>query len=396
MAKCPSPPGSLMAKRVAILGSTGSIGTSALAVLRDLGPDFELAGLAANTQWEALADQVAGFHPPRAVLCDAEHFGRLAERVGATGTKLACGADAVVALAAADGVDIVLNAIVGASGLRPALAALEAGKTLALANKECMVMAGDLLNRVAGASGGRIVPVDSEHSAIFQAMQCGSPAEVRRVWLTASGGPFRSLPLGELSDVSPEQALQHPNWAMGPKVTIDSATMMNKALEVIEAKWLFHLDVAQVRVLIHPQSIVHSLVEFCDGSTIAQLGVPDMRVPIQYALTYPERRPSSVAAADLAAVGRLDFEAPDPARFPALALGYEAAEAGGTMGAVLNAANEAAVQAFIGRRLPFPAIPRLVADVMARHRVVPHPTPEEIDETDRWARQEAAAWVTRS
>jgi 1-deoxy-D-xylulose-5-phosphate reductoisomerase len=389
-----------MARRVAILGSTGSIGTSALSVLRELGSDFELAGIAANAQWEALADQVARFRPKRAVLCSTEHFPRLAERVSAAGggcaTELACGADAVAALASADDVDVVVNAIVGASGLRPALAAIGAGKTLALANKECMVMAGEQMNRAAEASGACILPVDSEHSAVFQAMRSGQRAEVRRVWLTASGGPFRDLPLDALGAVTPERALQHPNWVMGPKVTVDSATMMNKALEVVEAKWLFRLDVAQVGVLIHPQSVVHSLVEFCDGSTIAQLGVPDMRVPIQYALTYPERRPSSVAPVVLAAVRRLEFEEPDLERFPALSLGYRAAEAGGTMGAVLNAANEAAVQAFLDRRLPFPDIPRLVADVMGRHRLVEHPTMEDIDEADRWARREAAAWVTRS
>jgi 1-deoxy-D-xylulose-5-phosphate reductoisomerase len=259
-----------------------------------------------------------------------------------------------------------------------------------------MVMAGEQMNRAAEASGACILPVDSEHSAVFQAMRSGQRAEVRRVWLTASGGPFRDLPLDALGAVTPERALQHPNWVMGPKVTVDSATMMNKALEVVEAKWLFRLDVAQVGVLIHPQSVVHSLVEFCDGSTIAQLGVPDMRVPIQYALTYPERRPSSVAPVVLAAVRRLEFEEPDLERFPALSLGYRAAEAGGTMGAVLNAANEAAVQAFLDRRLPFPDIPRLVADVMGRHRLVEHPTMEDIDEADRWARREAAAWVTRS
>lgn len=385
-----------MAKRVAILGSTGSIGTSALAVLGELGQDFELAGLAANTQWEALAEQVERFSPRRAVLCSAELFPRLVERLGATASELACGPEAVAELAADGEVDIVLNAIVGASGLLPALAALRAGKTLALANKECMVMAGELLNAAAAASGARILPVDSEHSAIFQAMQAGRPEEVRCVWLTASGGPFRSLRLDELAGVTPEQALQHPNWAMGQKITVDSATMMNKALEVVEAKWLFNLRAGQIKVIIHPQSIVHSLVEFRDGSTLAQLGVPDMRVPIQYALTHPHRRASTVPSADLAAVGRLDFQAPDPARFPALGLGYHAAEAGGTMGAVLSAANEAAVEAFLEHRIPFSAITALVADVMARHALIAHPTLEQIHEAGRQARQEAAEWIARS
>jgi len=382
-------------KRVAILGSTGSIGTSALDVLRELGPDFELVGLTANTRWELLARQIGEFRPRRAVLASQGSFRRLAERVRANGVALESGPEAVAALAAADDVDIVINAIVGASGLAPALAALRAGKTLALANKECMVMAGELLNRAAAESGARIIPVDSEHSAVFQALQSGRPEEVRAVWLTASGGPFRTLPLAELDGVTPEQALRHPNWAMGPKITIDSATMMNKALEVIEAKWLFHLAVSQIRVLIHPQSIVHSMVEFLDGSTIAQLGLPDMRVPIQYALTYPERRASRVEAADLARIGRLDFEEPDPDRFPALRLGYRAAEAGGTMGAVLNAANEVAVAAFLGRRVRFTDLARLVAEVMDAHEPVAPASPEQIAEADAWARQEAKAWILR-
>ena len=334
-------------KRVAILGSTGSIGTSALDVLRQLGPDFEVVGLAARSHWERLAGQVAAFHPRHAVLSSDTHFRHLAQRVGTNCVELRCGPNAVADLAASDDVDLVLNAIVGAQGLGPALAAVRAGKTLALANKEAMVMAGELIGHLARESAATIVPVDSEHSAVFQAMQSGRASEIRRIWITASGGPFRTLPSEQLEQVTPEQALQHPNWTMGPKVTIDSATMMNKALEIVEAKWLFGLQTEQIRVLIHPQSIVHSMVEFCDGATIAQLGLPDMRVPIQYALTYPERRTSPVAAADLAALGRLDFEDPDPERFPALELGFRAAEAGGAMGAVLNAANEAAVAAFI-------------------------------------------------
>jgi len=383
-------------KRVAILGSTGSIGTSALDVLCRLGPDFELIGLAANTRWELLADQVKEFRPKRAVLSSEQHFGQLAGRLGANCVELAAGPEAVVALAATDEVDIVVNAIVGASGLKPALAALRAGKTLALANKECMVMAGEMLNRVADESGARIIPVDSEHSAIFQALRSGRSSEVRAVWITASGGPFRTLPIEALESVTPDEALEHPNWDMGPKITIDSATMMNKALEVVEAKWLFRLEVTQIRVIIHPQSIVHSMVEFRDGSTIAQLGLPDMRVPIQYALTYPERKPGPVAAGDLTKVGRLDFEEPDLQRFPALRLGFRAAEAGGTMGAVLNAANEVAVAAFLERRIRFTDIARLVADVMDGHEPLTHPAAEAIDQADRWARQEAETWITRS
>ena len=383
-------------KRVAILGSTGSIGTSALDVMRRLGPDFELVSLSANTRYELLAEQIEQFRPRRAVLASEAHLPLLAARLGSSSTDLAAGADAVAALAADDEVDIVVNAIVGASGLAPASAALNTGKTLALANKECMVMAGPLLTQAAEATGAQVIPVDSEHSAIFQALRSGGVTEVRTVCITASGGPFRTLPAEALADVTPEQALRHPNWDMGPKVTIDSATMMNKALEVIEAKWLFHLDTSQIRVLVHPQSIVHSMVEFVDGSTIAQLGLPDMRVPIQYALTYPERRPGPVRCADLAEVGRLDFEEPDLERFPALALGFRAAEAGGTMGAVLNAANETAVAAFLERRIRFTDIPRVVADVMDRHSLIDRPSPDAIAASDRWARQEADAWIACS
>ena len=380
-------------KRVAILGSTGSIGTSALDVLRGLGPDFELVSLSANTRWALLAEQIAEFGPRRAAIASPGLLPRLSSRVGSNCVALSSGPEAVAALAADPETDVVVNAIVGASGLGPAFAAVEAGKTLALANKECMVMAGPLLNRAAAASRAQVVPVDSEHSAIFQALRAGRRAEVKAVWITASGGPFRTLPLDELDAVSPEQALDHPNWDMGPKITIDSATMMNKALEVIEAKWLFGLEVEQIRVVVHPQSIVHSTVEFVDGSTIAQLGLPDMRVPIQYALTCPERRPSPVAAADLAAVGRLDFSEPDLERFPALALGFRAAQVGGTMGAVLNAANEVAVAAFLDGRLRFTDIARGVAAVMDRHDTIDDPSLEAIARSDRWARQEMNGWT---
>jgi 1-deoxy-D-xylulose-5-phosphate reductoisomerase len=236
--------------------------------------------------------------------------------------------------------------------------------------------------------------VDSEHSALFQAMHAGRRDEVRQVWITASGGPFRTKTADELKEVTPDQALCHPNWDMGPKITVDSATMMNKALEVIEAKWLFGLDTERIAVLVHPQSIVHSMVEFVDGSTIAQLGLPDMRVPIQYALTYPERRVSPVAGANLAELGRLDFEPADRERFPALDLGYRAAEAGGTLGAVLNAANEVAVETFLDGRLAFMDIARLAADVMAKHERVAEPSLHDILATDRWARQEAEAWIS--
>jgi 1-deoxy-D-xylulose-5-phosphate reductoisomerase len=381
-------------KRVAILGSTGSIGESTLDVLGRLGREFQLVGLAANRQWERLAKQVEQFHPQAVALACGEDGSRLAERLGSEDVSLAFGQEAVTGLASATDADVVVNAIVGASGLEPALAAVREGRTLALANKECLVMAGPLLMRAAEESGSRIIPVDSEHSALFQAMHAGRRDEVRQVWITASGGPFRTKTADELKEVTPDQALCHPNCDMGPKITVDSATMMNKALEVIEAKWLFGLDTERIAVLVHPQSIVHSMVEFVDGSTIAQLGLPDMRVPIQYALTYPERRVSPVAGANLAELGRLDFEPADRERFPALDLGYRAAEAGGTLGAVLNAANEVAVETFLDGRLAFMDIARLAADVMAKHERVAEPSLHDILATDRWARQEAEAWIS--
>jgi len=383
-------------KRVAVLGSTGSIGTQTLEVLASLGPDFALAGIAAHSQWQLLAEQVRRFRPRRAVLSSLDLFPRLREKLAGNCVELAGGPEAVTDLAAADDVDLVVNAIVGSCGLAPALAALRAGKTLALANKECLVMAGRLVTQAAAEGGGLVVPVDSEHSAIFQALSAGRRGEVRAVWLTASGGPFLDMPLEELERVTPKLALQHPRWEMGPKVTIDSATMMNKALEVVEAKWLFGLEADQIRVLVHPQAIVHSLVEFCDGSTIAQLGLPDMRVPIQYALTYPERREGAVPSVNLAEIGKLEFREPEPERFPALALGYEAAKAGGTMGTVLNAANEVAVEAFLAGRIKFTQIVPLVADVMSRHELVAEPDAAAVHEADRWARQEAEAWIIRS
>jgi len=381
-------------KRIAILGATGSVGRQALEIIA--GSDrLGVCALAAGANWELLAEQAKRFRPQAVAVADEGAARSLSAALGG-GVEVLAGADAAAELVHKVRPDLVLTAMVGTAGLAPTLAAIECGADLAVANKESLVMAGAVIMPAARAAGIAVLPVDSEHSAIFLAMQSGRPAEVRRVWLTASGGPFRSLPLDELDRVTPEQALQHPNWAMGPKVTIDSATMMNKALEVIEAKWLFRLGVSQIRVLIHPQSIVHSLVEFCDGSTIAQLGVPDMRVPIQYALTYPERRPGPVAAANLAQVGRLDFAEPDLERFPALGLGYRAAEAGGTLGAVLNAANEAAVRAFLDGRLAFPAIARLVAGVMDRHHVVHPVTAEAIGDADRWARQEAESWIASS
>ncbi len=374
-------------KRVAILGSTGSVGTSALDVAEHLG--LQVTGLAARSSAKAVLEQIRRFKPARVALSDAAACDELQKLMNGSSTRLLRGPDGVRDVAAAEDVDVVLCAISGAAGLPAVLEAAAKGKTLALANKEAMVMAGPLLLDVVRRSGAKIVPVDSEHSAVFQALQSGRPKEVARIFLTASGGPFARTPKADFAGITPEQALKHPTWTMGGKITIDSATMFNKALEIVEAKWLFGLEPRQIEVLVHPQSIVHSMVEFVDGSVVAQLGLPDMRTPIQYAFTWPERAPGNVKRLDLAQIKTLTFEAPDLDKFPSLGLGWRAAEAGGTMGAVLNAANEVAVELFMARRIPFPAIFDLVSRVMDRHALVAAPSLDEVLRADAWARQEA-------
>jgi 1-deoxy-D-xylulose-5-phosphate reductoisomerase len=383
-------------KRIAILGSTGSIGLSTLDVVRHLADRCRVTGLAARSRWELLKDQVAEFRPARAALAGETGFDALESALNGSATRLLKGMKGVSEVAVAEDVDVVLSAITGYAGLEPGLAALRAGKSLALANKESLVTAGPLMIEAARAGGAKIIPVDSEHSAIFQAMASGRAGEVRRVFITASGGPFRTASLREMEEASPEQALRHPTWNMGPKITIDSATMMNKALEIIEARWLFDLRPDQIEILVHPQSIVHSLVEFRDGSVIAQLGMPDMRVPIQYALTWPERLEGNARRLNLAEVRSLAFEPWDPVRFPAVELGFRAAKAGGTLGAVLNAANEVAVEAFLARRIRFTRIASLVREVMDRHRTVASPTLDDIRAADAWARAEARALESTS
>ena len=309
------------------------------------------------------------------------------------GVELLVGPEGLEAVASRPEIDIVVAAIVGSAGLRGTWAAVAAGKTVALANKETMVVAGPLVTQLAQKTQARIVPVDSEHSAVFQALQAGRREEVKRIILTASGGPFRHHTVEQLAEVTIADALRHPTWKMGPKITIDSATMMNKALEIIEARWLFDLRPDQIDVVVHPQSIVHSLVEFIDGSVIAQLGSPDMKLPIQYALTYPRRTAGVGAALDFSERMRLDFEPPDPERFPALALGLEVARAGGTAGAVLNAANEAAVAGFLAGKLPFTEIVPSCRAVLEQHQFDPSPSLAQLLELDAWARQEVMRWV---
>jgi len=388
-------------KRIAVLGSTGSIGRAALEVIRHLGPAYRVCALSANSSWELLAEQVREFRPKRVVIGDERHAEamrrRIVERGGRRGVPaILLGREGLEEVAASSEADIVLLAVMGAAGLPAALAAVNAGKTLAIANKEPLVMAGDLLMRLARKTGARILPVDSEHSGVMQAMRSGAWKEVRRIVITASGGPFYKLPPEKIRNATKAQALAHPTWKMGDKITIDSATMMNKALEIIEAKWLFDLRPDQIEVVIHPQSIVHAIVEFCDGAMVAQVSVPDMKVPIQFALTYPERLDGVANSIDLAATSALTFIAPDDEKFPALKLGYQAARQGGTMGAVLSAANEVAVAAFLKDRLHFGGIVDTVSRVMASHRPARRPTLNDIFEADRWAREEAEKVIIQS
>jgi 1-deoxy-D-xylulose-5-phosphate reductoisomerase len=381
-------------KRIALLGSTGSIGTSCLEVVAAHADRMQVVGLAANRSWRALAEQCARFSPRRAALGDESLVGGVDSAAFPANVALQFGPDAVAELAAAEDVDVVVAAIVGAAGLRGAWAAVEAGKVLALANKETLVIAGPLVTRRAAETGATLIPVDSEHSAIFQALHAGRREDVRRIVLTASGGPFRGWSRERLRTVTPQQALAHPTWDMGAKITIDSATMTNKALEVIEARWLFDLSADQIEVVVHPQSILHSFVEFVDGSVIAQLSPPDMKLPIQYALTYPERLPGTSPTMDWTAVTTLQLEPPDLEAFPALRLGFEVARLGGSGGAVLNAANEVAVQRFLDATLDFPDVPRLCEAVLNAHDFDPDPTLSDLLRLDGWAREEARRWIS--
>ncbi len=379
-------------RRVVVLGSTGSIGASALDVIGHLDGRLQAFGLSAHRRWETLLQQAQQRKPRYLHATDAESARRLKDARMPAGTELLDGPDSIARMVSDPEVDIVLTAIVGAAGLEGTWLALDAGKTVAVANKETLVMAGPLVMELANKRGARILPVDSEHSAVFQAMQAGQPREVERIVLTASGGPFRGRSAKDLDQVTPEQALKHPNWVMGRKITIDSATMMNKALEVIEARWLFDLKPEQIQVIVHPESIIHSFVEFTDGSVLAQLSPPDMRLPIQYALTWPDRVAGPAKKLDWRALPAFHFEQPDLDTFPALQLGFEVAKRGGTCGAVLNAANEAAVEAFLAGELKFLDIPRVCRDVLNHHPYSARPTLQELHALDRWARQEVVRW----
>jgi 1-deoxy-D-xylulose-5-phosphate reductoisomerase len=384
---------SVAAKNVAVFGSTGSIGTNALEVIRGSEGRLRAVALSAHCKLERLLDQAKAFGPRWIIATDESATRRFDWSSLPPGTELLVGPQKLAEVAAADDVDIVLAGIVGTAGLESTWAALEAGKTVALANKETLVAAGGLVTRLASQQGATLLPVDSEHSAIFQALRAGRPEEVRRIVLTASGGPFRQLSKEQLKQVTVDDALSHPTWEMGPKITVDSATMMNKALEIIESHWLFGLAADQIEVVIHPQSIVHSFVEFIDGSVIAQLGPPDMKLPIQYALEYPDRRPGSAKRLDWTERLQLEFEPIDAERFPALALGHEVTRVEGTSGAVLNAANEAAVEAFLAGELHFTEIVPACRSVLESHDFDANPTLRRLIELDRWARREVTRWV---
>jgi 1-deoxy-D-xylulose-5-phosphate reductoisomerase len=376
-------------KNVVLLGSTGSIGTSTIKVAEDLPDHLRLLGLAAGTNTELLLEQVRKHRPEAISITDPLKAKGLRDVLG-TSTEVFSGTDGLVKLATLPAADIVLIAIVGTAGLKPALAAIRAGKDIAIASKEILVMAGEIVMNEARRHGVRVLAVDSEHSAIFQCLDGKPPGSVRRLWLTASGGPFRQTPKAEFSQITVERALKHPSWVMGRKITIDSATLFNKGLEMIEARWLFDIEMARVGVVVHPQSVVHSMVEFVDGSMIAQMSTPDMCLPIQYALTYPDRVKSDRVQTNLARLGSLTFEEPDVERFPALTLARRAGDVGGTLPAVLNAANEVAVEAFINRRIGFCDISEMVARTLNRHEIIPHPTLDQILAADAWARAEAA------
>ena len=381
-------------KRVVILGATGSIGESALKVARDIPDRMEIVGLAANSNAEKLAAAANETRAQSVCLVDETKIDILTRELEYK-PRILGGQEGLLETARLTNADMVLVAIVGTGGLRPALAAIEAGKDLAVASKEILVMAGEIVTREARENGINVLPVDSEHNAIFQCLEGKSSLDIRRIILTASGGPFRETPRKDFDSITPEQALKHPTWNMGPKITIDSATLFNKGLEMIEAHWLFGVEMKRVEVVIHPQSIVHSMVEFTDGSTLAQLSYSNMCFPIQYAVTWPDRVPNTLPPLDFSKLSRLEFFTPRYEDFPALNLARRAGETGGTLPAVMNAANEVAVAGFLDRQVRFPDIWQIVEEVMNRHTSVAHPDLDAILQADQWARKEARGMLDR-
>ena len=380
-------------KKIAVLGSTGSIGRKSLRVI-ELNPDkYKVVALTAGRNIDLLLQQIEKFHPEAVAMLDGDLAGRLKSRLNSTGPKVYFGEDGFVRLVTMDSVDMVISALTGAAGLVPTYSAIEAGKDIALANKETMVMAGPLVMHQAKGRGVSIIPIDSEHSAILQSLQGHPREDLNRVILTASGGPFKACTLEEMKGVTPEQALKHPNWAMGRKISIDSATLMNKGLEIIEAKWLFDLSIDQINIVIHPQSIIHSMVEYRDGSIMAQMGIPDMIIPISYALSFPRHLPTPLPRLSLEKIRALSFEKPDLTRFSCLSLAFRALETGDSMPAVLNGANEIAVESFLQRRIGFLQIPELIERTMEAHQTFSLDTIEKVIEADGWARDKARAML---
>ncbi len=368
-------------KRIAILGSTGSIGTQTLEVVRENG-DIEVLGLAAGSNITLLEEQIRQFHPRLAAVWSEEKAIELRTRIADTDTKVVSGMDGLIEVSILKDTEILVTAIVGMIGIRPTIEAIKAGKDIALANKETLVTAGHIIMPLAAEKNVSILPVDSEHSAIFQSLQGNEHKAIHKILLTASGGPFRGRTEEELLDIKVEDALKHPNWSMGQKITIDSSTMVNKGLEVIEAKWLFQVDVDQVQVIVQPQSIIHSMVEYVDGAIMAELGTPDMKLPIQYALYYPHRRYLPGERLDFYSLGRLEFEKPDMRTFYGLALAYEAGRAGGTLPTVFNAANELAVSQFLNRQIKYLEIMEIIEDCMQAHKNIENPTLQQILDTE--------------
>ncbi len=374
-------------KKISVLGSTGSIGVNTLDVAERNPNQFKIIALAGGNNIEVLADQINRFQPKLVSVLDSKNIDPLKKAIKGTSPEILSGEEGAIAVASVQEVDMVVSAIVGGAGLAPTFAAIQNGKDIALANKETLVIAGEIVLKAAKGKC-EIIPVDSEHSAILQALNGESQKRVKKIILTASGGPFRTHTLDQMEEITVSQALKHPNWAMGPKITIDSATMMNKGLEYIEAKWLFGLD-TPVEIVVHPQSIIHSMVEFTDTSIMAQLGLPDMRVPIAYALSYPDRLEADLPSLDFTKLARMDFEAPDFEKFPCLKLAFRALETGQTMPAILNAANEIAVQGFLDERIAFKEIPEIIKSTMDNHECQPLNDIKDVLEADRWAREEA-------
>ena len=374
-------------KAIGILGSTGSIGTQTLEVIDSLPGKFQIKYLTAQSNAKKLAQQALIYKPDTVCIVNVEKQPQLQQLLKNTGITVLSGRNALLETAARDDIDLTMNSLVGAAGMEPTIEAIKSGVDVALSNKESMVMAGEIINKLLSKDSCNLYPVDSEHSAIWQCLKGEDPKEIKRIILTGSGGPFRKKPLDKFSQITREEALQHPNWDMGNKITIDSATMMNKGLEVIEAYWLFNVKSSQVEIVVHPESIIHSMVEFVDGSIKAQLGIPDMKIPIQYALTYPNHSPSNWDTLDITSIGKSHFEKPNLEKFPCIRLAYEALEKGGTAPVVLNVANDIAVGAFLNGLISFIDIPSLIEDSLNQHEWVSSPDLETIFHISKWTSQ---------